>query len=211
MPATRDIRAVVFDCDGVMFDTLKANITYYNDLLHHCGRPSMAQEQLAFIHMHTVDESMAYLFSEKRLLARAMAHRKTLDYRRYLKRMEIEPHLKPLLAALRPSLKTAIATNRTDTMHPLLAAFELTQAFDLVVTAADVARPKPHPEQLFRVASGLDMTTDQLLYIGDSQLDEAAAAAAGVLFVAYGDPDLLADAHIHSLAQVPDLIRRLGA
>jgi hypothetical protein len=111
-------------------------------------------------------------------------------------------------AAGRPPSRheTAIATNRTDTMHPLLAAFGLEHSFDLVVTAADVANPKPHPEQLFRVAEELGMALEQLLYIGDSPLDEAAAAAADVLFVAYGNPDLTAaQAHIDSLATIPDL------
>jgi phosphoglycolate phosphatase len=209
MTNRRDIRAVVFDCDGVMFDTLKANITYYNDLLVHCGFPPMTDSQRGYVHMHTVDESLRFLFPDPATYRKAAAHRKTLRYERYLRCMEIEPYLKPLLEAIRPVMKTAIATNRTDTMHPLLSAFGLERSFDLVVTAADVANPKPHPEQLFRVAAELGMAPEHLLYIGDSRLDEAAAAASGVLFAAYRNPELSAAYHIESLERVWEILEQL--
>jgi len=40
----------------------------------------------------------------------------------------------------------------------------------------------------------------QMLYVGDSVVDESAAAAAGVPFVAYRNPSLTADRHIEDLA-----------
>ena len=30
-----DVRVVIFDCDGVMFDSKDANTAYYNTILHH--------------------------------------------------------------------------------------------------------------------------------------------------------------------------------
>ena len=54
------IRVVVFDCDGVMFDTANSNMAYYNHLLQQFGRPTMTQAQFAYTHMHTVDEALAF-------------------------------------------------------------------------------------------------------------------------------------------------------
>jgi phosphoglycolate phosphatase len=45
-----------------------------------------------------------------------------------------------------------------------------------------------------------------VIYVGDSMVDQMAAKAAGIPFVAYGNPDLTADYHIRSLAEVADLL-----
>ena len=49
------IKVVVFDCDGVMFDTAESNKTYYNHLREHFYRPPMTAEEFRFVHMHTLD------------------------------------------------------------------------------------------------------------------------------------------------------------
>ena len=87
--------------------------------------------------------------------------------------MEMEPHLKPLLEWLRPRFKTAIATNRMNTMGTLLKTHRLGPLFDLVVCATDVAMPKPHPEALFKVADHFGIPPARALYIGDSSVDAA--------------------------------------
>ncbi len=65
----QNIKVVAFDCDGVMFDTLDLNKAYYNRLLSRFGQPLMNSVQLNFVHMHTVDESVAYLFDNQELEA----------------------------------------------------------------------------------------------------------------------------------------------
>ena len=41
-------RAVILDCDGVMFDSREANRAYYNAVLSHFGRPPLTAAQMAF-------------------------------------------------------------------------------------------------------------------------------------------------------------------
>lgn len=201
-----DIKVVVFDCDGVMFDTAGANKAYYNHVLEHFGMPTLNAEQFAFIHMHTVDESLAFLFSDDVQLAAAKAYRKQMSYLPFLQFMQIEPDLKSLLLKLRPGYNTAIATNRTDTMNRVLKEHNLAQSFDLVVTALDVVHPKPHPEQLDKILAHFNVQSRQAMYIGDSGLDKAAAKAAGVIFVAYSNDGLEADYHIIRLREIEDIL-----
>ena len=47
---------------------------------------------------------------------------------------------------------------------------------------------------------------EQVLYIGDTIVDEQAANAAGVLFAAYGDLSLNADYHINNLSEIKRII-----
>ena len=202
----KHIKLVAFDCDGVMFDTEQANRFYYSDILQHFGRPAITEEQFGFVHMHTVHESMAYLFPDENLLEAAQAFRKTMGYRKYLGYHTMEPQLVSLLEKLRPQIKTAVATNRTDTMDKLLAEFNLDDYFDLVVTSSDVKRPKPHPDALLKILDHFGLAPHQAIYIGDSQVDELAAKAANMPLAAYRNRDLTADFYIESLGEIEKLL-----
>ena len=202
----RPPKVVAFDCDGVMFDSEAANQAYYNHLLDHFHLPAMLPEQLAYVHMHTVDESLAYLIRDEATRDAAHTYRRQLGYRPFLKYMRMEPGLVPLLEMLRPRFKTAVATNRTDTMAHVLAENQIDHLFDLVVCALDVQFPKPHPEALLKVIKHFSVLPEAVVYVGDSPVDEMAAKAAGIRFMAYRNPDLAADYHIRHLAEIADLL-----
>jgi len=195
------LKVIAFDCDGVMFDTRRANREYYNQLLARFGRAAMTDAQMDFVYINTVEKSVAHLFEAAQLEA-VNSYRKKMGYLRFIKYMEIEPDLKPLLDGLRKKYRTAVATNRTDTMERVLDAFDLTNQFDLVVTALDVANPKPAPDCLDKVAQTFQAAPAEVMYIGDSVLDQQAAAAAGTQFVAFGNPALEAAKHISSFKEL---------
>jgi HAD superfamily hydrolase (TIGR01509 family) len=203
----KDIHVVAFDCDGVLFDTEQANRAYYNEILAHFERPSMTPVQFAYVHAHTFDQSMVYLFDhDETLIEAAYTYRQNMDYERFLPYLEIEPHLRALLKKIRPRFKTAIATNRTDTMMQLLLEFDLDAQFDLVVTCRDVLRPKPDPEPLLKILDHFRVPAQRLVYVGDSQVDQQAAQGANVRFVAYRNPGLEADIHVQSLQEMGPLL-----
>lgn len=203
----KHIKVVGFDCDGVLFDTKQANRAYYNRILNHFDKTAMTDEQFTFIHMHTLDESLGYLFPDQETLKAVHDYRKTMDYQWYLQLLTVEPHLISLLKKIRPKWKTAIATNRTDTMNQLLAEFGLDGYFDLVVTSTDVERAKPHPDALLKMLDYFDIEPQHAIYIGDSKLDELAAAAAGIPLVAYRNQDLSSPYHIQNLKDLERLLK----
>jgi HAD superfamily hydrolase (TIGR01509 family) len=167
----------------------------------------MTAAQEAFTHSNTVAESLAHLMADAPpLLPEAEAYRKRTGYLPFIRHMRIEPHLRHLLAHLQNRCKTAIATNRTDTMNRVLEEHDLEGCFDLVVSAADVRHPKPHPEQLLTIIDHFKVQPGEVCFIGDSDLDQLAAEAAGVPFIAFANPSLPADAHIDRLDRVIDLL-----
>lgn len=202
----KDIKVVAFDCDGVMFDTINANMAYYNQILEHFGRPDMTDEQLAYSHMHTADEAIAHLFGDKKSIETAQVYRKNMSYLPFLEYMEMEPYLKPLLEKLRPEYKTAIATNRTDTMDRVLVEHNLEGYFDLVVSALDVDHPKPCPDSLIKILKHFNIEPFNAIYIGDSELDEISAKAAGIPFIAYRNASLSAEFYIKSLKEIEKIL-----
>ena len=200
------IKVVAFDCDGVMFDTTKANMAYYNEILQHFGRPTLTPDQFAYCHSHTADQSISYLFNDDKRFKEAQQYRKSMSYIPFLKYMVVEPHLKLLLEKLRPRYKTAIATNRSNTMDRVLSEHGLEGYFDLVVSSSDVDRPKPYPDPLIKILEYFEIEASNALYVGDSELDEIAAKAAGVPFVAYQNRSLLANFHIKSLKEIAQIL-----
>ena len=200
------LKVAAFDCDGVMFDTEAANQAYYNDILAHFSKPPMTGAQFAYCQMHTADKAIAHLFRDPGEFAAAQAFRRKRGYGPYIRYMKMAPDLKEVLCWCRNGLKTAVATNRSDTMNRVLEENGLENCFDLVVTAMDVANPKPHPEQLCSIMERFRAGPREVLYIGDSQLDQYAAEAAGVVFAACRNPGLSADYYIDRLSEIKSII-----
>ena len=203
------IKVIAFDCDGVMFDTEEANKAYYNDILAHFRRPPMTSEQFDYTQMHTADQAITFLFEDSESILAAHEFRKKSGYHPYIKYMKMDPDLVPLLETYQGRYGIAVATNRSDTMGKVLVEHELTQYFDLVVTALDVERPKPFPDILIRVLHHFNITPREAIYIGDSTLDESAARSAGIPFVACRNPNLGGDFHIQRLAEIDDILNQL--
>ena len=200
------LKLVVFDCDGVMFDSKNANRVYYNHIRAAFGRPVMDEEELEYVHMHHVMDSIRHLFRQYPAdLEQAEAYRQTLDYTPYLQHMVMEPDLLEFLDFLRPDYKTAISTNRTSTMGTVLRMFELADRFDKVVTAFDVARPKPDPEALEQILAHFGCGADEAVYIGDSMVDREHTEALGMRLIAFKNPALPAEYHVRSFMEITRL------
>ncbi len=207
----KDLKLLVFDCDGVLFDSREANRAYYNRIAQALGRPPLTDEEFAFVHMHTAEESVRYLFRDyPHLLEQALAFQKRLNYEEFLPLMRPEPGFKELIKAVRPPLKTAVSTNRTTTMGRLLEIFDLDPYFDLVMTALKSPKPKPHPAALEVILEHFRVGPQEILYVGDSEVDQALTQAVGAPLVAYKNPHLKADYHIESFAELLDLLKSLG-
>lgn len=203
---TQPYKVIAFDCDGVMFDTAAANRAYYNTLLEKLGLPPMTDQQFLYAHAHTVDEAVSLLCVQADLIQQAHEHRKTMSYLPFVNEMAMEPHLVSILIKLRRAYRTAIATNRTDTMQRVLSEHGLEPYFDYVVCASDVTHAKPHPEGLMKIADHFGIQTTELFYIGDTEVDEVAAKNAGAVFAAYGNTSLEAAFHIESLAELESIL-----
>lgn len=180
-------KGVIYDCDGVLFESQRANLAYYNLVQQHFGEPPVLPEHTERAHLcHTAASPKVFesLLGAERVDA-AMAFAATVDYRQFIPFMDPEPGMVDTLAILSQKLPLAVATNRGFSMPEILSHFDLTDYFNVVVTSRDVPRPKPHPDMLVLAAQRLGHAPEELLFVGDSELDRDAAAAAGVRFASY--------------------------
>ncbi len=200
------ISSVIFDCDGVMFDSRQANTHFYNHLLDHFGLPPMTESQEVFVHMHTADDSVRHIFDGTPHTEAAQAYRMNLDYTPFIHDMVMEPGLKDLLGDLKPRMRLAVATNRSNTLATVLKVFELKDYFDMVVSSLDVTRPKPHPESIHKILECFNIQPGQAIYVGDSLVDLQTADASGVHFVGYRNPELDTRLHARSMAELARIV-----
>lgn len=196
------IRGLVFDCDGVLFDSRDVNRHYYNHILLALGLESMSAEDEEYVFMHTVDASLERIIPA-RLRARAEEVQGHMTHDEFIERMVPEPGLFELLEDLRTmGVRMAVNTNRKNSMELVLERFALTAYFDPVMTAAKVARPKPDPEGLRRIVETWGLSVESMAYLGDSAVDQETTIRAGVPFWAYRNPDLRAKLHVDSFHEL---------
>jgi len=197
---TGKIECVIYDCDGVMFDSLNANERLYNKIALSAGRDSLTPEELQYCHTHTVNESISHLFRlRKELEAKAIDYWKnSINFQEFIVYLIMEPHLIETLAILKErGIKRAVSTNRTTSMPHVMERFGLWPYFDMVVTALDVKNPKPHPESVEKILDTLKVNQGNTLFLGDSSIDRETALAGNVQFIAYKNENIAVDGLIH--------------
>ncbi|OGP52894.1 MAG: hypothetical protein A2Y65_05925 [Deltaproteobacteria bacterium RBG_13_52_11] len=201
-------KVVIFDCDGVLFDSRDANIAFYNQILSHFSLPSMSGEEVEYVHVSTADEAFRYLFTRRdpHIVEEILAHRPQVDYTPFIRLMRMEPNLKELLRALPQQIKRAVSTNRSYTIGDVLRIHGLEGEFDLVVSALDVKNPKPHPESALKILQHFACSPPEALFVGDSKADQESARGAEVPFIAYKNRVLQADYYIEDLLQIAEIV-----
>ena len=181
-------KVVIYDCDGVMFDSFEANLAFYDRIMALFRRPPLDRadrEQMRVLHTYANRDVLAHFFPDPADYESAVGFAGEIDYRDLVPRMRMEEGFVETLELLKPQVELAVCTNRSTSMELVLDAFGLTGYFGCVMTASRVSHPKPHPEPLLRVLEHYRIGPEEALFVGDSDVDRQAASAAGVPFIAY--------------------------
>jgi HAD superfamily hydrolase (TIGR01509 family) len=189
-------KVIIYDCDGVLIDSRRANAAFYNHILERFGLGPLTPQQLDFVHSSTASQAVNFLFQGTPWRAAAQDYQRHIDNRPFLSLLSTEPHIRDVLASLRPSYHTAIATNRGKSLPLVLKELGLEGLFEMTVGSYDVKNPKPHPECLWKIIEHFQVAPGEAMYIGDSPVDLEVSKRAGVVFVAYKNPELEAAFHL---------------
>lgn len=207
----RDLKLVILDCDGVLFDSFRSNVAYYNEILDKMGLGRLDAEGEALCHVLSTPQLFERLFSgatERYLEAMRIASE--IDYLPFLEYMDPEPGLYGVLEALSFRYRLALATNRGRSAAPLLARFRLEAVFEAVATIQRVSHPKPAPDLILYCLESTGVSPWNSVYVGDMESDRVAAEAAGVPFIAKGG-SIQHPLRIERLEELPGLLSRGGA
>jgi HAD superfamily hydrolase (TIGR01509 family) len=181
------IQLVIFDCDGVLFDSRPANVAFHNAVLERLGQPLLdtAGEDLG--HFLAADQLYDHLFGPATpLRARASEIAHALDYAPFYEFMRPVDGLFEVLDGLHQRYELAMASNRARTARGVAERFGLDRYLRLVVGTRDVPRPKPAPDMLELCMQRLGVEPAATLFVGDAITDRDAAVAANVHFIGVG-------------------------
>ena len=190
------LKGLIFDCDGVIFDSRESNTSYYNAIRQGVGLPPLTHEDIAYVHMSTVHAAFARLFPPPYDQA-ALEYSALYDYKENIVPMLVpEQGILELLHWLQNwNIKIGMCTNRMNTVGDVLRYFSLEGFFWPVKTAAN-STPKPQPDGLLEIIKDWGVPLDSVAFIGDSQVDEEAARAAGMNFWSFKNENLNADLYV---------------
>jgi phosphoglycolate phosphatase len=181
-------KTVIYDCDGVMFDSFEANLLFYDRIMNMLGKPPLDRgdgELMHILHTRASHDVLRHIFPGEAAWNAAVRCIPDVDYRVLIPFMRMEEGFRETLEQLAPLVDLAVCTNRAKTMAMVLEHFDLARYFGIVMTALGVANPKPHPEPLLKVLDHYRIGPGEALFVGDSEVDRQSAQSAGVPFVAY--------------------------
>ncbi len=181
-------KVVIYDCDGVILDSMESNYIFYNRVMEFLGKAEIDRDDSdakRVLHTYSFNNVMEYFFADELRREEAFQFAKTIRYRDLMPFMRIEDGFVSALSQLKGHTSLAICTNRATSMEMIIEDFGLTGYFEYVMTAAQVTHPKPHPEPLLKVLKHFEVEPDEALFIGDGEVDMQAARSAGVPFISY--------------------------
>ena len=183
-------KAVIFDLDGTLADTI-ASITYCGNLaLSRFGLPSFGEED----YKHFVGDGAAMLI-RRALLAAGDERLEHFDevYETYLEifakdcMYQVKPYegICALLEELkRLSVRIAVLSNKpdADSIRVVEALFGKGY-FDFVQGQREDIPRKPDPAGVYRIMEAFVLPAGDFLYVGDSGVDMKTGRAAGIFTV----------------------------
>ena len=186
-------RAIIFDVDGTLFDTLPSLSAAANSVLARAGLNEIPTPLLRT----ALNEGLRPLFRKSLALQATPVNPELADQleNEYLNQyMTLGLTTAPLYTHLRDALTTlgtldvklGICTNRDRTStEVLLAGAQLTCVFDIIVGMGDAPHPKPAADPLLRVLEQMDVSAEEALFVGDSYMDASCARLSQVRFAAH--------------------------
>ncbi len=179
-------KAVIFDMDGVIFDSERIIIELWEDFGEKNNIPHMHDVTIRCVGLN--DKATEEVFKE--------AYGDDYDYRRFQKIISKQYHEMadggklPMMIGVREILdylkdngyKIALASStRTEVVTNQLKAANIYEYFDKVVCGDTVTHSKPHPEIFLKAADQLEVDITKVYIIEDSFNGIRAAHAAGAM------------------------------
>ena len=180
-------KAVIFDMDGTILNTLEdlKNATNYS--LRQFGMPERSLEEVRMFVGNgirkLVERAVPAGTSEEKI---AQVFDVFLEYYEIHSADNTSPYpgILELVEKLKKSgIKTAVSTNKADVPAQELGREYFNGIFDLIVGQQDGLKVKPAPDSVNKILSILDIQKKDAIYIGDSDVDVQTAKNSGLEFI----------------------------
>lgn len=176
---------LIFDCDGVIFDSYNANILYFNHCLELAGYLPLTEDGINKVVYMSTNQLVQELIHDPEEVRRVMLLTQNTDYTPFIRYMEPLFNLEQTFDQLKKKYHLALASNRGASLIKLMEHFSLMNFFEHAISTLG-ARPKPDPDMLNQCLSHFGISSEKAVYLGDSRTDYEAAQSAKIDFVWVG-------------------------
>jgi HAD superfamily hydrolase (TIGR01509 family) len=188
MQSSPSIKAVVFDLDGLMFNTEEIFNKTGQELLRRRGK-QFSNELVSQMMGRRPTEAFTIMIDRLDLTDSIEDLRLESDeiFDRLLAvHLAPMPGLFELLEYIEArEVPKAVATSSPRVyLENLLGRFELLDRFPITLSAEDVTHGKPHPEIYLQTAERIGIAAEEMMVLEDSEVGTRAAAAANAVAVA---------------------------
>jgi phosphoglycolate phosphatase-like HAD superfamily hydrolase len=181
------LELVIFDADGVLFDSTESNTAYYNAIFARVGEPPMSPaEEKAGVFMSAPQVFNLRAAGDQERIARMREVARTMDATPFFNLLRPFPDLRLFLLELKRRYRIGLATNRSATIPAIIDYLGLTGIFDAVASVRDKVKPKPAPDILELCLKRAGVASPHAVYVGDSETDLVASEAARLDFIGVG-------------------------
>ena len=184
---TASIKAVVFDLDGLMFNTEDIFTESGNELLRRRGFEMSFElhSQMMGRRPHDAFRIMVETLNLSESIEALLKESQEIFDSLLSEQLAPMPGLFELLEHIEASeIRKGVATSSPRSyMENILDRFELLHRFPMTLTAEDVSNGKPHPEIYLKAAEQIGVLPSEMLVLEDSQAGTQAAAAAEAVIV----------------------------
>lgn len=208
------IEAVLFDFDGVIVDSHRATIEYFQETLQHFGYPvPRAVDFEPLLGLKTIDITRSLLPGESEEQIATVfefSKQKSLEA---VPKITLFPSAKETLEILKAKYQLGLVTSRAKrTVEILFEKYKLTQYFGVVIDREDITKHKPDPEGVNIALKKLSVSSDKAVYIGDSKEDVETAHNANMrcILIPRSDEDFKPDYQITTVSELPELLAKIG-
>jgi phosphoglycolate phosphatase len=179
-------RAVLFDLDGTLLDTLEDIARSANEVLHALGMPTHpidAYRQFIGEGMGTLFERALPHGGKDKLVARCVEDFREVYGRRWNVATRPYPGIVELLNGLSArGLALSVLSNKPDAFtRQCVRTYLAAWTFRVVLGARDGVPRKPDPTGAIEAAQAMDVSPQAVIYLGDSWIDMATALGAGMV------------------------------
>ena len=197
------IKACLFDLDGVIVDTAKYHYIAWKALANELGFDftELDNERLKGVSrmasLNILLEIGGVTLSEDE--KNRLAEKKNENYRTYILEMkpdEILPGAKNLLKELKAkNIRIALGSASKNAMT-ILDRLKLTDLFEAIIDGTKVSEAKPDPEVFLKGAEALNVLPEECVVFEDAEAGVEAALAGNMRCVGIGSPKVLGKANL---------------